>query len=177
MHYLKHKKLIVLLLLLGSAIVGFGQNSINSASQSTVVNGVVHSYAIGEMTIVSTEHTTNLIVTQGFLQPEFFKQHNAGSSGNLPSVDWASAIKIYPNPTEDILFIETELNEALPVELLLYDAVGNLALKGVPAVVSGFNKFSMSLANLASGNYYLVIAKRNSSNVIERSAVKIQKLD
>ncbi|MBK7763125.1 MAG: hypothetical protein IPI46_07095 [Bacteroidetes bacterium] len=92
------------------------QTSLNSASNRATINGNTFEYSIGEMTLISTEHSGNLIVTQGYLQPAAdatSSQNHSDDGLNTLS----SLIKVYPNPTDNILFIETPdvLNDALVI--------------------------------------------------------------
>ncbi|MEZ5047343.1 MAG: hypothetical protein R2831_10170 [Chitinophagaceae bacterium] len=47
----------------------------NVASHTATIQGMTFDYSIGEMALISTEHQSKLIITQGLLQPS-----NASSS-------------------------------------------------------------------------------------------------
>lgn len=57
------------LLLWGIAPKTFVQSGLSSGVNSVEINGIYHSYIIGEMTLVHTASTNRLTVTQGTLQP------------------------------------------------------------------------------------------------------------
>ncbi|MBK7763128.1 MAG: T9SS type A sorting domain-containing protein [Bacteroidetes bacterium] len=161
-----------------STLVSFGllmsvqsihaQTSLNTASNRATINGNTFEYSIGEMTLISTEHSGNLIVTQGYLQPAAdatSSQNHSDDGLNTLS----SLIKVYPNPTDNILFIETPdvLNDAFSYQLI--DATGKVVIAQQDAQKISTNKFSLNLTALAAGNYYLMI------HDIETLSYKIQK--
>ena len=65
----KQKQFLLLLGILFFSKISFAQSTINVTSHTATIGGIVHDYSIGEMTMVTTERTSNLIVTQGVLQP------------------------------------------------------------------------------------------------------------
>ena len=82
-----------------------GQATLNSSGADQVISTGAHSYSIGEMTLVSTDHSPNLVVTQGVLQPN---RNSTNAPSALDEKELASQITVYPNPTSDILYIKTK---------------------------------------------------------------------
>ena len=84
----------------------FCQQAINVSGHSATINGLKFDYSIGEMTLVTTEKNATLIVTQGLLQP-----NSSGSGANTnpgnTNISLSDLIKVYPNPTDNILFVES----------------------------------------------------------------------
>ena len=76
----------------------------------------------------------------------------------LSNIDFQSSlIKIYPNPTSDILNIE-----GLEVEKVdIYDAKGSLVQKTL-------NNNQVDISNLSSGNYILIINDQHKENIIKK---------
>lgn len=64
-------------------------------------------------------------------------------------------LKVYPNPTRDLIHVELEGNEVVEGQILLYD------INGQPRISKTFNKkektAELSLSDLPKGMYYLRI--------------------
>jgi len=151
------------------------QQTINVSGHSATVNGMKFDYSIGEMTLVSTEKNANLIVTQGFLQP-----NSSGSGANQSNpgsnpLSGTDLVKVYPNPTENILFVESLENADAQISYQLFDASGKIVLSEKIEWKAGPNKLSLDLKNYAAGAYYLMIRKPNASGTVENYSYKIQK--
>jgi hypothetical protein len=69
-----------------------------------------------------------------------------------------NTVKIYPNPTKDVINIELVSSHEQNVSFSLYDAMGR-AVRGVVSkkMESGVNNFQFNLTNLPKGTYYIKI--------------------
>src|SRR5688572_12357647 len=121
---MKRKKILNLAFLAFFSLVSLQsicQNAISVSSHSATINGLKFEYTVGEMTLISTERNANLIVTQGLLQP-----NSSGSGADLPPgqtpADISEMIRVYPNPTENILFVESIENADAAITYQLFDA-------------------------------------------------------
>jgi hypothetical protein len=79
------------------------------------------------MTLVSTERNANLIVTQGLLQPNGSRNGTQAQPGNT-QIASSDLIKVYPNPTENILNVESFENAEAAISYQLFDATGKVVL-------------------------------------------------
>ncbi len=152
----------------------FCQNTLNVSSHSATINGATFDYSIGEMTLVSTERNANLIVTQGLLQPNGSRNGTQAQPGNTQIVS-SDLIKVYPNPTENILNVESFENAEAAISYQLFDATGKVVLSENAIWQAGTNKVTLDLKNYAAGSYYLMIRKPNANGIIENFSYKIQK--
>ena len=159
----------------------FSQQLFNVSSYSAKINNTYFEYSIGEMSLITTERNTNLILTQGQLQPliringlEY--QSNLNQQTNTSSdYSMSDRIKVYPNPTENILNIESIENRSNKISYQLFDALGKVILSEKLIWNEGLNKVTISLKNYASGSYYLIIRKPNTNGLLENFSFKIQK--
>lgn len=151
----------------------FSQQTLNVAGNSAKINGMSFEYSIGEMTIVSTERNANMIVTQGMLQPssQTDKPQTTPGANNLN--DLADQIKVYPNPTQNILFVETYETQMGDYSYQLFDGVGKIVLSQSGQTVIGLNKFTLDLQPFAGGNYYLMLRKLGQAGEAENYSYKI----
>lgn len=155
----------------------FAQQTMNVAGNSAKINGMSFEYSIGEMTIVSTERNANLIVTQGMLQPSSIaSQPQTTPNGNNLN-DLADQIKVYPNPSQNILFVETYETQVGDYSYQLFDGLGKIVLSQSGQTVIGLNKFSLYLQSFAGGAYYLMLRKLGPVGETENYSYKIQKLN
>ncbi|MBL7765597.1 MAG: T9SS type A sorting domain-containing protein [Chitinophagaceae bacterium] len=155
----------------------FSQSTLNVAGHSAKINGMTFDYSIGEMTVVSTAHSGNLIVTQGLLQPIGSGSGANADPGNTTMNDLADQIKVYPNPTDNILFIETLETLNADFSYQLFDATGKVVLSRTEQQKAGANKFSLDLHALAQGSYYLMIRKPGKDGNAQTYSFKIQKMN
>jgi hypothetical protein len=153
---------------------GFSQTTINVAGNAATINGITFEYAIGEMTIISTEKTPNLIVTQGFLQPSNLSENTKQATTN--KIDpFLQLVKVYPNPTSNLIFIESQeqFNDTFNIQLI--DASGKSVLGNDKATNVSPQKRSIDLGQLASGSYFLIISLKNIEGEQHTTSFKIQK--
>ncbi len=169
------KSIIKISLLVGFTFFAsdvFSQQTINVAGHSAKINGMTFDYSIGEMTLVSTERNANLIITQGMLQPIGSGSIANDEPGNTTLSDLSENIKVYPNPTTTLLYVETTETAVSDYAYNLYDATGKVVLNQNGKTQLGLNKFSLDLQSFAAGSYYLVIKKST-----ETCSFKIQKMN
>jgi Secretion system C-terminal sorting domain len=168
--------LLLVTFFLGLTSIAYAQTTINAASHTAIINGATYDYSIGEMTLVTTERNNNLIVTQGYLQPQSKVNTNDGQvvQSNLDNL--SDQIKVYPNPTENLLFIETNDAIADQVVFQLLDATGRIVLRKNEEQAIGSNKYALNLSALAAGSYYLILQRATKNSQENTLSFKIQKL-
>lgn len=177
---LMNKPCIKTLLLAGFSLLaseGFSQQTLNVAGHSAKINGMTFDYSIGEMTLISTERNANLIVTQGLLQPN---GPGSGSDqvnqGNTLS-DLTDRINVYPNPTQNILYLELLDAIAGDFAYQLFDGTGKVVLEYKGQLVQGSNRFTLDLGSIAAATYYLMVRKPGSDGQPSTVSYKIQKVN
>ncbi len=157
--------------------VAKAQQTLNIAGNSAKINGMTFDYSIGEMTLVSTERNANLIVTQGMLQPQVSGSVANDESGNTTLSVLLDNIKVYPNPTQNSLFVETHETQVADYSYQLMDGLGKVVLQKEGQTQVGLNKFVLDLQSYAAGTYYLMLRKPNPTGQLENYSFKIQKIN
>jgi hypothetical protein len=78
-------------------------------------------------------------------------------------------IKLFPNPSKELAFIEYELIESANTEIDLFDVVGQKVKTITPFSKQEKNKYkhSINLGDLSSGIYFVKVRINNSENVIK----------
>ena len=174
MHRKKVLSLASIVFFSAISLGAFSQQAINVSSHSATIHGATFDYSIGEMTLVSTERNANIIVTQGLLQPNGSGSGTQAQPGNT-NISLSDMIKVYPNPTENILNVESIENADAEISYQLFDATGKVVLSEKTMWRAGSNKVSLDLKSFAAGSYYLMIRKPNANGILENFSYKIQK--
>ncbi|MFZ4753837.1 MAG: T9SS type A sorting domain-containing protein [Chitinophagaceae bacterium] len=152
----------------------YAQNTLNVSGNSAKINGMTFDYSIGEMTLVSTEHQSNFIITQGLLQPNQSASGQSTSPSDLNQ--WQNLVKVYPNPSDNLVYAEWQADKTADCSYQLFDATGKVVLKGNYQQVSGNNKIRLELQSLAAGTYYLMLTGLVAEDAQEQFSFKIQKV-
>ncbi len=155
---------------LGVQAQAISPSTLNASGGSKEIAGSVYEYSIGEMVLVHTASSTNLIVTQGLLQP---MEESVGIAEMiLPD----NALTVYPNPSQDILYIQPNLSGSGTLTLILSDITGREMKQQSVAIQTGNEKQSLNLQAFASGSYLLnVIFDQNDQKFIK--SFKVQKVN
>lgn len=137
------------LLLWGIAPKAIAQSGLSSGVNSVELDGIHHSYIIGEMTLVHTASTNQLTVTQGTLQPT--KQ----TLGVADVMDWVKNIKIYPNPVRETLYIDTYVNIGSEFSYRLLDLNGRLLYSSKKKINADKQQHRLEMGMYQTGTYIL----------------------
>lgn len=133
---------------------------IGSAGGYDVAGGVSLSFTVGEP-VVETAISGSVVLTQGFQQPDDL------GTGIKENVKITLDYTVYPNPTENLIFIELTTQEPAKVHLALYDMVGQeIDGLGMESLVNGTSREQMDLSELAAANYVLVMSDE-AGNVLQ----------
>lgn len=160
-----------LLFATGSQAQTVTPSTFNATGGSKEIAGNLYEYSIGEMVLVNTASTPNLIVTQGLLQP---------SEGPVGISDPAlpdNALSVYPNPSDDVVYIQPNITDGGGMlTLTLLDVTGRQLQEHAASLQSGNEKQSVSLKSLAAGTYMLrAVFTRDNQDRIRN--FKIQKIN
>lgn len=170
------KKITLLPLILAGCLFGsraFAQSGINVTGNSATIQGMRFDYSIGEMTLVSTQKAGNIIVTQGLLQPNSAGKSSSG--GNISGTAFEQLLKVYPNPSENFVFIESDEALAADFDFQLLDVSGKTIFNKENATQINPYKWKLDLSALAAGNYFIMLQQSNETNQKQQASFKIQK--
>ncbi len=120
------KKIIFLLgiIFLNSLVDTYAQTQQTACASSNqgTAGGVVVSYTIGEMVLVDNAKVNGLFITQGIAQPE------APFANINFDLFTAAEIKVYPNPTPDLLSVQIGILKAGRIKLQLLTVEGQIVI-------------------------------------------------
>lgn len=146
-----------------------GPTTLNSAGGSVTVAAQTFEWSIGEMTLVNTATASNIVVTQGVLQPI---QPATGISMRNTVAD---NMKVYPVPAQDVVYLQPAFNAGGMLRYSLMDASGK-SIKDVRVQLhSGKELQQVDLSALPAGNYMLNLHFADT-NAPYANTYKIQKI-
>jgi len=149
--------LFVLPIMLGAArsqAQSIAPATFNASGGSATVGGNVYDWSIGEMVLVSTASTPNLIVTQGLLQPA---SHDAASSVLEQFADLQS-LSVYPNPSENVFYVESKTPQSGQLQGIVKDMTGKSVMMQTKQTFQGQPyRLTYDISALAAGPYVLVL--------------------
>lgn len=138
-------------------------STLNAAGGSTVISGKTYEWSVGEMTLVHTASAGSLTVTQGLLQP---MSGQVGIKDVPLSIDQLS---VYPNPTDNFVFLETNMSSGLTVQYNLYDVLGKVLMVKEYKVSTGKDRTKIDLSPYAAGNYFLKVVVQQQGRTYQNS--------
>lgn len=167
------KSFLSLWILMLCSILVEAQQGLNATSHSVQINGMTFDYSIGEMVLVNTESTSQFIITQGLLQPHSLS--SAAPNGH-PTVynPLSDAIRVYPNPSDNRVFVDWTASQTSRVTYRLYDATGKVLLTQAFDQHLGSNQISLEIQAFAAGTYYLMLEGLSPDG--QQQSFKIQKI-
>ena len=159
----KHLKtyLATVLACLGMTLSGFGQGHshiVNSSGGTVVIDSNVHEWSIAEMAMVSTLTSSELVLTQGLLQP-----FQTSLSINNPS-GLTSELFVSPNPAEETVNFRITNSNGAKVDYRLMNIIGQVILLGQVANQSETINQSIDISRLATGTYLLNVSITQGNN-------------
>ncbi len=93
------------------------------------------------------------------------------STGINDQAEESSSIKVFPNPTDGMLFVEGTLDKQLTGEILVFDLLGQKVMEKQINSPGSFRE-DLNLQHLSSGSY-LVVVRRGDGQILKRSQVII----
>lgn len=150
----------------------YAQLTPSVAGLQKTISGNHYAGVIGEMTLIQTQTSPALTITQGYLQPnETVSQPN--STAGLSFTD--HNIHIYPNPTQGELILEMEGDPFQQGQITLFDAGGKTVYQSSLTSLSNHTQHRISMQSFASGNYVLTLQQVGEKNTIQSRSYLIQK--
>ena len=148
--------------------------TINISGQSFNSGNYQFEWSVGESASIITLTSSNLVVTSGILQSfvAYQPEHNTATNF-LPG-----EVKIYPNPTKDIIEINMLLALAGKSNLQLYDLQGRKLMERQFDYLGLGSIEKWDLRHLAAGQYLLNLQLVNpvTGKTIKKGAFKIIKI-
>jgi Secretion system C-terminal sorting domain len=124
-----------------------GQEAITASYGSGTIGGQVIDWTLGDMAAIETIENTNLIVTQGFLQPV---------SGKVlteePRLD-KGIVELFPNPTQDWVNLKATFADPVVLRYSVMDISGKLLLEKNLDGVQQVHSDAIDLSGFAAGTY------------------------
>lgn len=168
----KHLLICAVLCLSASAYAQPAQytSTVNAAGGSNNISGNNYEWSVGEMAVVSTGTASNIIVTQGVLQP-------TQSAGSVAELSLSKNVKVYPVPTKSMVYAEYDFVTKGKLDYELTDITGKLVYQGHKEVPAGTGKISVNMEHLPNASYMLQVYFTPSSGERSAAAFKLEKIN
>ncbi|WP_449389076.1 FG-GAP-like repeat-containing protein [Chryseobacterium lineare] len=137
---------------------GFGNMSTLNAhfgiGQATAITKVIVRWPSGVVDVINnvTPNTTLNVIEGSYLNTKEIQETQ-------------QMLTVYPNPAHDIVYFKTQ-KDFIPVEAKIYDLSGRIILQ------TKIERDSVSVKELSSGNYMLVLIDKNGKNLSQKLMVK-----
>ena len=139
------------------------QSTVNASGGSVSIGGDLFAYSVGEMVLVGSASSGQLLVTQGVLQAD------ADISVSLPEGTISEVrLLVYPNPVDNILYLQPEMEQGGELSMRLFDVNGRVILDGDVRLGSGNERQEIDMASLAEGSYFLRTALRQGDQTYNK---------
>jgi len=167
------KKAILLIPLALATIISahaqsIGPATLNATGGSRIIGTQEFEWSVGEMTMVSTFTGSNVIVTQGILQPSADRT----SVPNTPRL--TSHLQVFPNPASSVVNFRFTSADEGTLTCRLIDMTGKEIISHSVDVKQGINEQRVDLTSLACATYFLEITTHTPGS--ETESYKIQKI-
>ena len=167
------RKTILLIPLAVAAMTGVhaqsvGPGTLNATGGSTIIGSQEFEWSVGEMTMVTTFTASNVIVTQGVLQP------SDAMTAVPPSPTLAGLLQVFPNPASSVVNFRYTSSSEGTLDYRLIDMTGKVISSQTMKVKQGTNEQQVDLTSLACATYFLEITTHTANK--ETISYKVQKI-
>jgi hypothetical protein len=161
----KYYGLVAMLICINSAQA---QQTFNSAGNAGLAGNFGLDWSVGELTLVKTEQNGALMFTQGVLQGDIMVFTNSSTITD-------GEMRILPNPTPGILYLQTGFLQPGKLSTSLYSAQGQKLLSHEEQL-TGFSVKNINMTSYAAGTYFLQIMFVDATGNSRKRTYKIVKL-
>lgn len=153
----------------GQSITPF---TINSAGGTANIGLNTYEWSVAEMTVVHTAASSNIIVTQGMLQPM-----PTGSTGIEKPLTLYQNLQVYPNPTSRIVYLQYNLSSNGIIMYNLQNVSGKLIQSKKVAVGEHSGKLQIDMDGIANATYMLSVYYQPINGAAQTASYKINKIN
>ncbi len=146
-------------------------STLNGTGGSKVIGTDTYEWSVAEMTLVNTASASNIIVTQGVLQPA------PPPTGIKTENMLTRSLQVYPNPASHIVYLQYNFPTTGKLNYVLQDITGKLISRKEIATAAGQNKEELNLGGLANASYMLYISYEPTNGTVERTSFKLDKIN
>lgn len=152
-------------------VANFFGNAV-TRSQPFPDNGIWYDYMNGG-TISVTNNNFNVNVPAHGYKIYINKSESSITTNITDLRESLDIIKIYPNPTHDMLQVSYESSKSSVGELILIDISGRILSKQSIGIKTGSNQYVMNLSqNITSGNYILMLKTQQFQKQMKITVVR-----
>lgn len=161
--------LCLLLLPALSPAQSIGPSTLNAAGKSVTISGNTYEYAIGGL-IGGSYVSSGLVVTPYALQPV------PPSTGiPTPGIN-ASDLSVFPNPSNNVLYLQPKFGKKGTLEYVMTDVLGRTIASRKVSLEKGNERQEIDMTSYATGQYHLNVYWLQQGTSYH-STYKVQKIN
>lgn len=144
-------------------------STLNASGGSATLAGNTYEWSVGEMTLVSTESTSSLVVTQGLLQTRL-------GTTDVKDHSIMQFLSVFPNPTSSTVNYTFNSPQKATLGIRLVDMTGKVLLVRSNDVKTGMNTGQVDMSPYAAATYMLQVDLTDGDSQLGSTSYKIQKI-
>lgn len=144
--------------------------TVNAAGGTNNIGGNNYEWSVGEMVLVSTKTSANIIVTQGVLQP-------AQGGGHVADKYASRHMSVFPVPSTGIVHLQTDFASPGTLHYELTDFGGRSVVKKSLPLQGGAQKQLLNLEAYANGGYMLQVVYTDKAGTESNASFKLEKIN
>lgn len=155
---------------------------VNSSGGSAVINVQNQPFhldwSVGEMTLINTISGAGgkiLIITNGFLQPEYSGDHGEERQQISTDLFTKSEITVYPNPTSEYVDVNLLFEQTGTARLSLFNIMGEKLFTREFTVNTKTRTEHIPMDKYSQGTYLLQVQLVSDGKIIKQGSYKIVK--
>ena len=110
----------------------------------------------------SAASDNNIDVVKLIAEPEY-----VGIPENHEAINPMTAVRVYPNPTTDVLNIEVNASQASEMNISVYNLMGQKVMESNTSINTGINCPSISTSELTPGIYFVTVKANGFDNTMK----------
>lgn len=144
-------------------------STLNASGGSAILAGNTYEWSVGEMTLVSTESTSSLVITQGLLQTRL-------GTTDVKDHTIMQYLSVFPNPASSTVNYTFNSPQKAVLGIRLVDMTGKVLYTRNTDVKTGINTGQVDMSPYAAATYMLQVDLTDGDNQIGSTSYKIQKV-
>lgn len=146
-----------------------GPSTLNAMGNHGTIGGNTYEWAVGTIPLVNTGSSSSIVITQAVLQPFY-----PVGIGAVPIAN--GDLNVYPNPAQDVVFVQPAFRQGGKLQLRLMDITGKLISQQIAILPTGKEIQEIKLGQIAAGQYMLQVNYETQGEPMYQ-VFKIQKLN
>ncbi|CAN5177120.1 hypothetical protein BH09BAC5_BH09BAC5_08130 [soil metagenome] len=144
---------------------------------NTSTGGIIYAWDFGDLSQSSAQNPTHVYITSGTYTVTLTTTNSSGCSTTstqvinvnvgVHEIGLLNSMTLYPNPANDQMNIEINMNDNAPAQVVAYDMSGKILVNETQSLVTGRNYLSYDVTNWTNGIYFVRVTSGTSVNTMK----------